>query len=186
VLMPYYIKFVHFGDPLSYALVMAFMQIGNFSGALFTLLKKNWKHKITVLMGTIMIFFAGYGFIIFAPIGNFILVGICMGVSFFTLPINVSLYLTILQTSVPKDKIGRITSIDHMISMAVTPIGAIISGPLAELIGINMLFLICTFLGIIWTLVIWIFTRVRYLESKEEEIIGVEDIPKIKEELIIE
>lgn len=72
-----------------------------------------------------------------------------------------------------------------MISMAVTPIGAIISGPLAELIGINMLFLICTFLGIIWTLIIWIFTRVRSLESKEE-MISVEDIPKIKEELIIE
>ncbi|GAH54169.1 unnamed protein product [marine sediment metagenome] len=39
-------------------------------------------------------------------------------------PITVATYLTILQTVVPSDKIGRVMSIDHTISMSKAPIGA--------------------------------------------------------------
>jgi hypothetical protein len=92
--------------------------------------------------------------------------------------------MTILQTGVPKDKIGRVVSIDHMISMAITPIGAIVSGPLAELIGISNLYMVSALLGITATIIIWLFTKIRSLDQKEQLII--KEIQKTKEELIIE
>ena len=86
------------------------------------------------------------------------------------LPITISTYLAILQVVVPKDKIGRVMSIDHMISMAIAPIAAIISGPLALFFGIRTLFLIAAILGIIHPFLIWFFTKIRQLEIIEREI----------------
>ena len=51
--------------------------------------------------------------------------------------------------------------------MAIAPIGALISGPLAELIGIKPLFFICAILGIINPIMLWLFTKIRYLEQPE-------------------
>jgi len=184
VLIPYFVKFVHFGEPLSYALVMTFSQIGSISGALISSVKKNWKHKVTTMMLLTIIFFIAYGSVILAPTGNFLFIGICVLVAFSTFPINWAIYMTILQTGVPKDKIGRVVSIDHMISMAITPIGAIISGPLAELMGINNLYLVSALLGIAFTIIIWSFTKIRILDQKEKVVF--EEITKTQEELIIE
>ncbi|MFX1587170.1 MAG: MFS transporter [Promethearchaeota archaeon] len=184
VLIPYFVKFVHFGDPLSYALVMTFSQIGSISGALISSLKKNWKHKVAMMMILTIIFFIAYGSVILAPTGNFLFIGICVLVAFSTFPINWAIYMTILQTGVPKDKIGRVVSIDHMISMAITPIGAILSGPLAELMGISNLYLASALLGITATIIIWFFTKIRSLDQKE--LLIIEEIQKTKEELIIE
>ena len=50
--------------------------------------------------------------------------------------LSLATYLTILQTAVPSDKIGRVMSIDHTVSMAIAPIGALIVGPLADLKGV--------------------------------------------------
>ena len=91
--------------------------------------------------------------------------------------------LTILQTVVPSDKIGRVMSIDHTISMAIAPIGALMAGPMADLIGINTLFVICAFVGIIYPFLLWIFTKIRYLEyprEKEEIVVPKQEIIELK------
>jgi uncharacterized membrane protein len=50
---------------------------------------------------------------------------------------------------------GRISSIDWAISSAISPIGAIIVGPLAELFGDPNLFLYFSITGVIITLILW-------------------------------
>jgi MFS family permease len=95
------------------------------------------------------------------------------------LSITVSTYLAILQTVVSKDKIGRIMSIDHMISMAIAPIGALITGPLAEFMGIINLFLIFAILGMIHPFLIRCFTKIRQLEITDQEYMKkAEEIPE--------
>jgi DHA3 family macrolide efflux protein-like MFS transporter len=101
--------------------------------------------------------------------------------SYILFPITISTYLTILQTSVPSDKIGRVMSIDHTISMAIAPIGALIVGPMAELIGIRELFLISSTMGLIYPLIIWFFTRIRELDPiKQKETTKVLEIQEIE------
>lgn len=185
VLMPYFVAYTHNGTALDLALLMTSSQIGNILGSLICSFKKNWKHKIKLNILGASIFFLCQIPAILAPQGNFILMMIVLFPAWVLFPITVSTYLAILQTVVSKDKIGRIMSIDHMISMAIAPIGALIAGPLAETIGIINLFLIAAIIGIIFPYIIWFFTKIRKLEAIEQEILlkaeQVEEIEVVAE-----
>jgi DHA3 family macrolide efflux protein-like MFS transporter len=185
VLLPNYIYDTHGGTALDLALLMTASQVGNIIGSLITSLKKTWKHKIKLNILGGALFFVCQIPAILAPEGNFIIMIISLFPAWVIFPITVSTYLAILQTVVSKDKIGRIMSIDHMISMAIAPIGALIAGPLALLIGIRTLFLIAAVFGVIHPFILWFFTKIRQLEiierdlvMKEEKVAEVEEIEK--------
>jgi len=54
--------------------------------------------------------------------------------------------------------------------MSISPIGTLISGPLAEVFGVNNLVLYCAILGIIVTILVWSFTGIKNVdyESRSE------------------
>jgi DHA3 family macrolide efflux protein-like MFS transporter len=170
VLLPYFILNTHGGTAFNLALVMASFSIGSITGSLITSIKKDFKHKIKINIIGASTFFIGQIFAILAPKGNFIIMIISLFPGAVVFPITVSTYLAILQSAVPKDKVGRIMSIDHMISMAIAPIGALISGPLANLFGIVNLLLMCAVIGIFYPCFIWFFTKIRHLEREEERV----------------
>ncbi len=169
-LMPYYINVFHGGSATDLAIILVFFQGGMIFGALVTSIKKNWKSKMKVIFGCISILMVGYGIISLAPPGGYIIVGIGGVVMGLTLPIINALYQTFIQTVVPADKMGRITSIDTSLSMSISPIATLISGPLAELFGVGNLFLYCAILGIIVTVLVWSFTGIKNVdyETKSE------------------
>jgi len=177
VLLPYFILNTHEGTALNLALLMTSFSIGSITGSLITLIKKDFKHKIKINIIGASLFFVGQIFAIIAPTGNFIIMMIALFPGAVVFPITVSTYLSILQSAVPKDKVGRIMSIDHMISMAIAPIGALLAGPLANLLGIVNLLLICAFIGIVYPSFIWLFTKIKRLEyDKEEAVPALEEI----------
>jgi len=178
-LMPYFVRYTHDGSALDLALLMATAQVGGIIGSLIMSIKKTWKHKIKINIIGGSLFFICQIPAILAPKGNFILMMIVLFPAWIVFPITVSTYLAIIQTVVSKDKIGRIMSIDHMISMAIAPIGALIAGPLAEIMGIVNLFLIFAILGIIHPFFIWFLTKIRLLEIIDQEYIKeAEEITK--------
>ena len=182
VLVPYFVAYTHNGTALDLALLMTSMQVGNILGAVIMSIKKTWKHKIKINIIGASIFFVGQLPAILAPKGNFILMMISLFPGAVLFPITVSTYLAILQTVVSKDKIGRIMSIDHMISMAIAPIGALAIIPLAEMFGIINLLLIAAVIGIIFPYFIWFFTKIRKLEVIEQEILlKAEQVDEIEE-----
>jgi len=170
VLMPYFVKYIHSGSAFDLALLGFSFQVASIIGAIITMVKKDFKYKIKINIIGASLYFVFLIPAILAPTGNFLVMMISIFPVAVIFPITVSTYLTILQTVVPKDKIGRVMSIDHMISMAIAPIGALISGPLAELLGIINLYMICAILGIIFPSLIWFFTKIRRLEVIEQEI----------------
>ncbi|MFX1575054.1 MAG: MFS transporter [Promethearchaeota archaeon] len=184
VLLPYFIRYTHDGTAFDLALLMTVSQIGNIVGSLITSIKKTWNHKIKINLIGASLFFVCQAFAIIAPKGNFILMMIFLFPAWMTFPITVSTYLAILQNVVSKDKVGRIMSIDHMISMAIAPIGALIAGPLAELIGIINLFLICAIIGMIFPIFLWFFTKIKQLEIIDREIMVKSEEEKEMEEFI--
>ncbi len=182
VLLPNFIYDTHGGSALDLALIMTSSQVGNILGSIITSLKKTWKHKIKINIIGAALFFVCQIPAILAPRGNFVIMIISLFPAWVLFPITVSTYLAILQTVVSKDKMGRIMSIDHMISMAIAPIGALIAGPLAILLGIKFLFLIAAILGIIQPFFIWFFTKIRQLEVIEREIMAKsEEDEKVEE-----
>lgn len=182
VLMPYFVRYTHGGSALNLGLLMTSAQIGNIVGSLIMSIKKTWKHKIKINIIGGSLFFLCQIPAILAPKGNFLLMMIVLFPAWMLFPITVALYLAILQTVVSKDKIGRIMSIDHMISMAIAPIGALIAGPLANLLGIVNLFLIFAIIGIVQPFLIWSFTKIRHLEILDrEKIMEVEEVEEVVE-----
>jgi DHA3 family macrolide efflux protein-like MFS transporter len=155
VLLPYYIGIIHEGSELNFALVMVFFQVGMVLGALLTSLKKEWKHKIFTYFGSLVLVTGILSVYTFAPKGFFLVMGIANFVIGFSLPIGNTIYMTIIQTTVPHDKMGRVTSIDHSISSLIAPFGALIAGPLADIIGARIVFLLCAIIGVVATSYTW-------------------------------
>jgi DHA3 family macrolide efflux protein-like MFS transporter len=124
-------------------------------GALITSVKKEWKHKIFTYFGSLIVvtgMISGYAF---APKGAFLLLGIGNFVVGFLLPIGNTIYMTVIQTTVPNDKMGRVISIDHSISALIAPFGALIAGPLADLFGVRVVFLFSSIIGLLLTAYTW-------------------------------
>ena len=162
VFMPYLILFNHSGTPTNVAIVLACMNGGTLLGALVTSIKKHWKHGFFIYFGGEFLIMATYGIIGITPHGYFLLMSIIIAILGFTFPIINTIYLTVMQQKVPKEKMGRISSIDYSISSAISPLGVLISGPLAEIFGVPRLFLFCSIIGMTITIIIWwiAYTRV--------------------------
>lgn len=175
-LMPLFIIEDHGGTVGHLALVQMVFTGGIILGAIVTSVKKNWNNKIRVIFISIVIALVGYLIFSIAPKGSFIILGLGGAILGFNLPIINSLYQTFIQTTVPHDKIGKVTSIDHALSSAISPIGSLISGPLALVLGIPLLLFLCALIGILWTIGIWSFTGIRKVDmdskSALEEING--------------
>ncbi len=163
-LLPYFIHTIHGGEEFEYALVLIFLQAGVMVGAFLTSIKKEWKHKIVDSFIGIGIAGVGYAFLAYTPNGIFVYIGIVIMIMGFVLPIINTIYQTILQTTVPQDKLGRVTSIDSTLSVVIVPLATILAGPIAELIGIQNLFFFSALAIIIVTLSFYIFTGVRHVD----------------------
>jgi len=155
VLLPYYVEVLHEGSAADFAFVMVFLQVGMVLGALLTSLKKEWKRKIFTYFGGLIVILGMLSGYAFAPKGSFLFLGMSNLVVGFLLPIGNTIYMTIIQTTVPNDTMGRVISIDHSISSLIAPIGALIAGPIADAIGARILFLLCSIIGIIVTSYTW-------------------------------
>lgn len=181
-LLPYYVNVIHGGMAFEYALITILLQIGIMGGAVLTTIKKEWKHKIELSFFGIAFVGVGYAILAFIPRGFFYLIGIDLMVMGLVLPIINVIYQTILQTNVAHDKLGRVTSIDATLSMVISPVGSIIAGPITEIIGIQLLFLICAIATIILMLSMYFFTNIRHVEYNGHTTLD----SKALEEVIIE
>ncbi len=163
-LMALYILDFHGGNEIYYALAQILFTGGMIGGAILTSVKKNWNNKIRVIFVSIMLALSGYFIFAIAPSGFYVILGIGGAMLGFNLPIINSLYQTFIQTTVPPDKLGRVTSVDHALSSAISPIGSLISGPLALVFGIQGLLIYCSLIGIFVTLGFWSFTGIRKVD----------------------
>ncbi len=173
-LLPYFINTIHGGLEFEYALVLIFLQAGVMGGAIIASIKKEWKHKINTMFIGIGIIGIGYAFLATVPTGFFILIGFLLLIVGITLPIINTIFQIILQTNVPADKLGRVTSIDSTLSTIISPLGTIIAGPITILIGIHSLFLFCAIAIVVVTLMTYFFTGIRHVDyngqiAKESE-----------------
>lgn len=179
-LLPLFVKNVHDGTAIELALVGSFMSIANMAGSFINSFKKEWKRKTLIIMTGSISIFVGYLFLVFAPYRFFIFIGIGLfisGLSFNFILIN---YTTILQTAVPKDKVGRITSLDHSITFAIMPLGSLTAGTLAELIGLKAVYLTNIIIAISIAILIWIFSSINKLDiiTGQNSQIIIEDTTK--------
>ncbi|MCF2140484.1 MAG: MFS transporter [Candidatus Lokiarchaeota archaeon] len=149
-LMINFIKINHGGTKVELGYFMAALQLGMLLGALLTILVKKWRNWFAwIILGLVSeaLAYLALGLI---PEGFFILLYIDAVMMLIMNPIVNSLFLTGIQNIIPKDKIGRISSIIMMLSNIASPIGLLLSGIIADAIGsIPIIYICCGILTLI-------------------------------------
>lgn len=170
--MSLYIIINHSGGEQNYAMVSAFLQGGIVIGAIIALSKKNWKHKELIILSSVVIGVTGYSLTALAPKGNFLMISIGALIHASMIPIANTMFLTILQTSIPAKTQGRVFSIVASIAAAVTPLGMLISGPLAETFGIRLLFIMSLCFQLVTLILTWFLTSLKsYIKAQQKDAI---------------
>jgi DHA3 family macrolide efflux protein-like MFS transporter len=157
----------HSGTELDMAFISAGMQFAIVAGALATSLKKEWKNKVNIFVFGILLVFIGIGIMALAPYQNFGIMFLGSLIGFFGVPILQTMLRTIIQVVVPPEAMGRVSSILRLLSSVAMPLGIILSGPIAELIGIKYLFLSASLLGIFVVGLTYVFSPIRHMDDSE-------------------
>jgi DHA3 family macrolide efflux protein-like MFS transporter len=160
-LLPLFIESNHFGNELDLAYVMILIQIGMISGALITSFKKDWKNRVIVISVSILISSLGYSLSAISPTSNFTLIGIGGMIRALVIPLINTNFLMIIQLHIPPEKQGKVMSIVVSLAWAVIPIGNLVTGPLAALMGIAPLYLTFSLLELLSVIITLLFTNIR-------------------------
>ncbi len=164
-LLPYFVKFDHFGGAEELALVMAFLEGGILFGGLLMSVKKGFEKKILTTIVAIVIAFLGYALIALTPTGSFWFMALSALVFAVSIPVANVLLQTIMQMIVPLDMQGRVNSVTMALSMAAQPAGTLVSGAIVEVTTTSNLFLGCSVAGVALAVASWFFTDIRHLET---------------------
>lgn len=169
-LLPYFVKFDHLGDASDLAFVMAFIQGGMLAGAAIMSVVKVTRRKTTIVVSSMYVLFFGYILIALTPTGLFWFMAASGFIQTFCIPMIDVLAMTILQTAVPVEMQGRVTSVTVSLAHAAQPIGMFISGIVTVFIGTANFFLGCAGLGIMILTLSWFLTEIRYVEKLEDNL----------------
>ncbi|WP_371804556.1 MFS transporter [Candidatus Lokiarchaeum ossiferum] len=165
-LFTFFIQNDHQGNALQYALVAGCFQSGMIFGGILVSLKKEWQNKIRGIIFGIFLIFFGITAIGLIPKGMFGLLAIVSFVATLGSPLMHSLLMTLIQTSVPPEKMGRVFSNLNMISSLIMPIGMLSSGPLAEILGTGTLISLGGVLGMITVGLIYYLSDLHLLNDE--------------------
>jgi cyanate permease len=95
-----------------------------------------------------------------------LIMGICI-------PIINILFQTIIQQKIPLEMQGRVMSVVLTVTSSISPLGMFLSGILAEIVDITMLFTLCIVIGVVSFTCALIVTDIRYLGQSQSKTHGV-------------
>ncbi|TVU60978.1 MFS transporter [Paenarthrobacter nitroguajacolicus] len=140
VLLPFVVQDQLGGDSRMFGFLLAIMGVGSAIAALATASFRLPRRYLTVMVVT-----WGLGSLPVAAIGfmdSFWMLGVAMLIFGVTEGVGTVIWGTLLQRRVPRHLLGRISSLDFFVSLALMPVSMALAGPLAEVVPIWLIFFI--------------------------------------------
>jgi DHA3 family macrolide efflux protein-like MFS transporter len=159
--LPYYIMITHAGSIQDYALISVAMMRGSIIGAIVASIKKYWNPTVKLFFIFMIMTIAADVIFALAPDGFYvIMIPMRFIIGFFN-PIIFVIFMTILQTNVPKAMIGRISAIGLTVTNIISLGSTLQIGFISD---VRVLFLFNAILVLILLLLIYFFTGIRKYE----------------------
>jgi MFS family permease len=151
VLMPFVVRDQLAGDSRMFGFLLAIMGVGGALGSLVTASLRLPRRYLTVMMVS-----WGVGSLPLAAVGimdSFWAVAAALFVFGATGSVGMVIWGTLLQRRVPAHLLGRVSSLDFFVSLALMPVSMALAGPAAEVLPIWLIFLVaggvCPVLGVV-------------------------------------
>ncbi len=165
-----------------------FFNIAIFVGAGFIMLRKKWKRKSLLIIGSQFLSIIAYYLYALAGFGNpiwFIYISSAL-VGVYASIYNAT-YQTVFHETIPPDKLGRVFSVDYAISFVLGPIAMLVSGPLADWLTLRVLYMGIAIFATLFLTLMTIFSDYRYvgkdtLEESTEQI-EIKEMPETTESI---
>ncbi len=173
-LLPLFVTKTHAGLKTDYAIVIAFLQAGMLIGGIVMSFFKGFKKKGLSSYIAIVWTFSIISTLILVPTdieGRFWIIGGILFISVIVLPLlNVSM-MTVFQTIVPKESLGRTMSVIGVFTTSITPIAMLLAGIIGEYVPIGWVFLGTSVLGLMISSAIWFLTKAPQIDQSTSEIL---------------
>lgn len=140
VLLPFVVRDQLGGDSSMFGFLLAVMGAGAALGSLVTASLKLPRRYLTVMMVS-----WGVGSLPLAAVGildSFWLIAAALFIWGVTGSVGMVIWGTLLQRRVPPHLLGRISSLDFFVSLALMPVSMALAGPAAEVVPIWLIFLV--------------------------------------------
>jgi MFS family permease len=140
VLLPFVVRDQLGGDSSMFGFLLAIMGVGGALGSLVTASLKLPRRYLTVMMVS-----WGVGSLPLAAVGimdSFWALAAALFVFGATGSVGMVLWGTLLQRRVPPHLLGRVSSLDFFVSLALMPVSMALAGPAAEVLPIWLIFLV--------------------------------------------
>lgn len=140
VLMPFVVRDQLAGDSRMFGFLLAIMGVGGAVGSLATASLKLPRRYLTVMMVS-----WGIGTVPLAAVGimdSFWAVAAALFVFGATGSVGMVIWGTLLQRRVPAHLLGRVSSLDFFVSLALMPVSMALAGPAAEVLPVWLIFLV--------------------------------------------
>jgi MFS family permease len=140
VLLPFAVKDQAGGGPAGFALALAAFGIGGAAGSLLVASRRLPRRYLTVMnvlwgVGCVPLAVIGLTSELWVMVAALFLVGVAFEA-------GTVIWGTLLQRRVPATMLGRVSSLDFFVSLALMPISMALAGPVGEAIGLAPAFLV--------------------------------------------
>ncbi|MBT2531020.1 MFS transporter [Arthrobacter sp. ISL-48] len=140
VLLPFVVRDQLAGDSRMFGFLLAIMGVGGAVGSLVTASLRLPRRYLTVMMVS-----WGVGTVPLAAVGimdSFWAVAAALFVFGATGSVGMVIWGTLLQRRVPAHLLGRVSSLDFFVSLALMPVSMALAGPAAEVLPVWLIFLV--------------------------------------------
>jgi DHA3 family tetracycline resistance protein-like MFS transporter len=159
VLLPFIAKQRFEDGARMFGFILAFFGLGSAIGALAVSSRRMPRRYLTVMLTMWSV--GSIPLVVFGFTSSFALMAVATFIIGFTDGAGMVIWGTLLQRRVPREMLGRVSSLDFFVSLAFMPVSFAIVGPLSKVVSMQAIFLVAGIVPVLLAIVAMCAARMR-------------------------